>query len=364
MKLWRGRTLRLFNSFLLFILWPQLLTAQEVTSAEAYKDETLTSCQANFIKHGCDRFIRNQSKDIQKMVNKCDGHQPTYGDIAYACGAHAGGVWKEALESIPEAAQSLVQGLAKKSAHDHLMTLGSAIHKNLRKKIKPKVAIYNWRVNCKKSISCLSKLIQASEPQPLPKKELEKRAHKVMKSWRSWQMFNYYYDKAARRNGLGRNRDPWFTSEMDRVFERGKKKNKNKNAALMDFFYKKWDKLHCLNSDGQSAMICYGLATLVDPLIAAKLLKVAKLAMLKESLEKTKVSKKKPQRPPVHSQEELVKALRSPDDDVYAEAMASLRTQQQQLDFLDKLSDEDIMILPKELKATFSFQNLGSKPAE
>lgn len=252
--------------FLLLCLLTHIASFAEVVAPSQSSQilEPQSACEKELQAYNCEDFKADEA--VKNFVRDCmQSSTPTAYELAKTCLSQGLGVWGEALKSLQQSPEAIM----------------SAMSKRLHEDIQPDIRLYNWKTHCLKKEECLRNLIKASTHKSLNEIELNDRVKSINNAWFKRKAFDRYYHQAVNRDGLGNNTDPWFSSEMKRVFPQEVNKSSNIILQVKDKIEKEYDKYVCLNSEGRRTIECYVFFSIVDPALAlgivSKAPKVAKI---------------------------------------------------------------------------------------
>jgi DNA-directed RNA polymerase alpha subunit len=249
-------------------------------SSAADSADLAVACKRQQKDLGCESL--KADPDVAAKMENCDSPERAMpvAEIANACLNNVLGAWGEIFEQAPN------------NAHEaYLMTVG-AVSSDLKSQAQPGINKFLFLKTCPNSPDCLRRLYNAAYKRFPTNDEEKTLRQKIDSRWikdlPSTEV-TALYDKACGVAMVGcSSKDPWFNSRLQELFGRPRRQaSPDLISKVQELIYSKHKKYVCLNSVGRTEMWCYGIATVIDPLIAvgvaSKMPKLAKLAQATRS---------------------------------------------------------------------------------
>ncbi|MGE4131880.1 MAG: hypothetical protein AB7F86_09580 [Bdellovibrionales bacterium] len=228
------------------------------------------ACRAQQDELGCRDFSNDPA--LKDYVQKCDSADGflNLDQMIKTCIGSSLGVWAETLKINP---------------HDLIVGSIGAVGQHLAEKAKPEIARKLFYDSCLASEDCMRRMYHAAYGRD-PTAEQTKDLAGYKNSWfpSPYTRFDALYTRACGGGLFCNPRDPWFREKLDSVFGTPGRVSPNVVSAAQAFLNQNYSKWMCYNGLGRTQMVCYGLASVLDPLGAAALVRKApRLAKLLEA---------------------------------------------------------------------------------
>ena len=219
------------------------------------------ACRQQLDKLGCRSF--ESDPDLKDHLLGCDTSDgmSDLSNMVASCLSSTLGVWGELLKINP---------------HDAIMSATSAVSSNLKDQVKPQMAIRQFLLSCMNQQECLINLHKAAHKTP-PTEAQIKELSGIKDSWfpAPYTKMQALWSRACGSASFGcASNDPWFNEQLKKILPHKihqPKENliKQVNALLA----KEYNKFQCMNAAGRTETVCYVVATVIDPLLAAGAIK-------------------------------------------------------------------------------------------